>query len=122
MDHIVHRVGMTLTTCFALLPPFHHLISFFLTFQGDNPDKRIVLTGHSMGAALCAMTAYQLIHRYPYLRPRIIIVQFGSPKYGRKKFVQWLNTHLPKQIIRFAEQKKMIIKYYKNFNMAFFPH
>jgi len=75
------------------------LIDYIAQRAGQSMDKRIVLTGHSMGSALCAMTAYQLIHRYPALRHRIFIVQFGSPNYARKQFVRWLNTYLYKRVI-----------------------
>eukprot|EP00005_Dracoamoeba_jomungandri_P005406 CAMPEP_0174256182 /NCGR_PEP_ID=MMETSP0439-20130205/5444_1 /TAXON_ID=0 /ORGANISM="Stereomyxa ramosa, Strain Chinc5" /LENGTH=1467 /DNA_ID=CAMNT_0015338689 /DNA_START=187 /DNA_END=4587 /DNA_ORIENTATION=+ len=74
VDHIVHRAS-------------------------PNKEKRIVFTGHSMGAALAAITAYQLITRYPAFKDRLFIIQFGSPKYARKAFYHWLNDNLQDHLL-----------------------
>jgi hypothetical protein len=49
-----------------------------------HPNGRIVLVGHSMGACLTCIAAYQLACRYPHLLPRICIVNFGAPLFARK--------------------------------------
>lgn len=65
----------------------------------SKPESRIVLVGHSMGACLTAVAAYQLIQRYPELAPRIFIVNFGAPLYARKGFSDWIEQNLQHRVI-----------------------
>jgi hypothetical protein len=46
-----------------------------------NPTHRILLTGHSLGAAVATVAAAFLSKRYPNL-PRLSVYTFGSPRVG----------------------------------------
>jgi hypothetical protein len=66
---------------------------------GGDMTKRVIFTGHSMGACLAAATAYQLIQRYPGFKLRLYLVLFGSPRWARKPFYKWLNKNLRNRIM-----------------------
>lgn len=64
--------------------------------------RRIIFTGHSMGSALACVTAYRIMERYPNdpdLKGNIYVITFGSPKFARKKFTEWIETNLPNNFI-----------------------
>jgi hypothetical protein len=46
------------------------------------------------------MAAFQLINRYPQLRERLFLIQFGAPRYARKTFARWLNEQLNGRIMQ----------------------
>ncbi|MDP2438525.1 MAG: hypothetical protein Q8P67_22505 [archaeon] len=60
---------------------------------------RIILTGHSMGACLTCIAAYQLVFRYPHLAPSIYVLNYGAPLFARKGFNAWLEQILSNRII-----------------------
>lgn len=81
--------------------PLHSLLRIYsITQTGPDPSKRVVFTGHSMGACLSAVLAYQIIMRYPEFAKRLLLIQFGSPNYARDKFTQWCNLTLKSRIIQ----------------------
>ena len=45
--------------------------------DSTKPDSKIVMVGHSMGACLTGIAAYQLGTRYPDLRRRILVINMG---------------------------------------------
>ena len=51
----------------------------------DNPPEELLLTGHSLGAALATLQGAQL---EPGLLPRVRLVTFGSPRVGSRAFVR----------------------------------
>ncbi len=55
-----------------------------------------------MGAALAAMAAFQIVCRYPLFKNRLYLIQFGAPRYARKRFAEWLNTQLEGRIIQYS--------------------
>ncbi len=72
------------------------------THPGSDQTKRVVFTGHSMGAAIAAMVAYQAVVRYPVFRMRLYLVLLGSPRFARRTFTAWLNSELRYRILQCA--------------------
>ena len=71
-------------------------------YIGPDGRKRVVFTGHSMGACLSSVLAYQIIKRYPEFSERLLLIQFGSPNYARSKFTDWMNLNLKSRIIQYV--------------------
>ena len=59
-----------------------------------HPSGRIILVGHSMGACLTCIAAYQLVNRHPELKEKIFIVNLGSPLFARKGFCEWIDENI----------------------------
>lgn len=97
---------------------------FYAAFQTIHPiikhkietcTKKIFFTGHSLGAAIATICAAHYINKSP------ILVTFGSPKIGRKDFVQytqqihhirWTNKkdlicQVPPWLFHFGEKRKL---------------
>ena len=55
---------------------------------------RIVLVGHSMGACLASIAAYQLINRYPETQTSILVITLGAPLFARKGFNDWIESNV----------------------------
>jgi len=83
----------------CLLAHGRDLVEEIVHRAGRDVTKRVVVTGHSMGAALAAVTAYQLANRYPQFKMRLYVVQLGAPKYARKLFSDWLTQELRGRLI-----------------------
>jgi len=70
-----------------------------LTVQNvDSRIQAIIITGHSLGAAIATLAAPD-IHRFleeNQLPHRIIAIHtFGSPRVGNKAFVEYYNALFP---------------------------
>ena len=63
-------------------------------FDKSKTGARIVLVGHSMGACLTCIAAYQLWCRDPSLKSKIVIVNLGSPLFARKGFNDWIEGNI----------------------------
>lgn len=104
VDHIVARAGSNLhwsNSC-AREKCLTAVILTLAQLLGNDVTKRVVFTGHSMGAALAAMVAYQAVSRYPAFRMRLYLVLLGSPRFARRSFCAWLNTELRNRILQYA--------------------
>ena len=55
--------------------------------------KRIIITGHSLGAALAMLSALDINHNVP--GKEIVCYTFGAPKVGNKEFVSSYNKNIP---------------------------
>ncbi|ELR25727.1 lipase [Acanthamoeba castellanii str. Neff] len=75
------------------------LVDHIVARAGSDQTKRVVFTGHSMGAAIAAMVAYQAVVRYPVFRMRLYLVLLGSPRFARRTFTAWLNSELRYRIL-----------------------
>lgn len=64
-----------------------HLISVIK----ENPNRKVVLTGHSLGGAMATMYAHILKQKYPSVSIESLIT-FGQPRCGNFKFTEYLNS------------------------------
>lgn len=65
----------------------NHVLSFFK----NNPNKKLVLTGHSLGGAMATMYAHILKQKYPNVAIDSLIT-FGQPRCGNFKFTKYFNS------------------------------
>ena len=61
------------------------------------PDSTIVITGHSLGAALATLTAYDMASVYG---TKVSMINFGSPRVGNGNFANVFNHRLANRAIR----------------------
>jgi hypothetical protein len=54
--------------------------------------KEILITGHSLGAALCSLATLDLLNVNPQLSP--IVYTWAEPRVGHADFVTFFNTHV----------------------------
>ncbi|KNC79129.1 hypothetical protein SARC_08465 [Sphaeroforma arctica JP610] len=60
------------------------------------PDAlHIFVTGHSLGAALCTLCAWELSHAFDPSELDMTVYTFGSPRVGNANFVYHYNKRLP---------------------------
>lgn len=64
--------------------------------SGTQPPL-IILTGHSMGAALATIAALDIAVNFPSLAHRVRLITFGSPPVGNPRFVKLFKRKLPKE-------------------------
>lgn len=61
----------------------------------EHADKRIICTGHSLGAALATVCAADVIKRsYHTLQSRQLLVTFGSPRVGNHSFASIVSRNV----------------------------
>lgn len=58
----------------------------------DEGAQRIILTGHSMGAAVSVLCACELKEKYPTLQ--LTCYTFGMPRIGNKEFVLYVDDNI----------------------------
>ena len=56
----------------------------------ENPDKKLVFTGHSLGAAVSTLAAVYTAMRLP--DREVLNVNFGSPRVGNANFKEWVES------------------------------
>jgi len=82
-----------------------HIVRNFRELQQRYPNvenRRIVFTGHSMGAAFACFAAYRIICRYSAdsaLCDGIHLILFGAPKFANLPFASWVNSVLGSRLI-----------------------
>lgn len=55
------------------------------------PDYKIVLTGHSLGAAEATLAAMDIVSNQPQLMDRMELYTYGGPRVGNSVFANWLS-------------------------------
>ena len=73
------------------------LIHSYIADKALTP-KKIVVTGHSLGAALATLCALDLQYNYSELGIEIICITTGSPRVGNRDFVNSYNIRVPKTV------------------------
>ncbi|TPX39169.1 hypothetical protein SeLEV6574_g07397 [Synchytrium endobioticum] len=69
--------------------------------------ERVVLTGHSLGAAVATLLALSVKH---HLNPRVKmdVVTFGSPRIGNTEFAEWASAELRNMSYRVSNRNDVI--------------
>jgi triacylglycerol lipase len=63
-----------------------------LVQQNAPKCKDLLITGHSLGGALCALAAPDLLNDIDHLSP--VVYTWAEPRVGHDDFVSFLNTHV----------------------------
>ncbi|RYY81466.1 lipase family protein [archaeon] len=58
------------------------------------PTYKVVVTGHSLGAALATLTSVELVYNNITASNGVILMNFGSPRVGNKKFAVYASKLL----------------------------
>eukprot|EP01031_Cornospumella_fuschlensis_P035660 gene35660-43249_t len=58
------------------------------------PTYKVVVTGHSLGAALATFTSVELVYNNVTASNGVILMNFGSPRVGNKKFAVYASDLL----------------------------
>ncbi|RIB00085.1 Alpha/Beta hydrolase protein, partial [Gigaspora rosea] len=97
-----------------------------------NPNFRIGFMGHSLGGALAALSAIDLMEKLPYLAKNdlIFLATFGQPRVGNEKFAKYVDRNLKsitRTIIRGDPVPRLppsnsipYIGYYKHFGEEYY--
>ncbi|MDF1811817.1 MAG: lipase family protein [Verrucomicrobiales bacterium] len=72
-------------------------------------NKKIYLAGHSLGGALCILTAARIAKKY---RADLVggIYTYGQPKVGNQAFVNYFKKHFADQYFRFVYNKDIVAR------------
>lgn len=62
-----------------------------LSIVKNNPNKKVVLTGHSLGGAMATMYAHILKQKHQEVAIESLVT-FGQPRCGNYKFTEYLNS------------------------------
>ena len=66
------------------------IISRIKTWNFVNPPKTVILTGHSLGAAVSAMTYIHLVKNNRDMGVDFVNLGFASPMFGNKDLKRWV--------------------------------
>nr|GMC80428.1 phospholipase A(1) DAD1, chloroplastic-like [Ipomoea batatas] len=77
-------------------------------FSNDNESLSITITGHSLGAALAILTAYDITTQFCHAPP-VTVVSFGGPRVGNHHFRSQLEANGTK-ILRIVNSDDPITK------------
>ncbi|KAK3195206.1 hypothetical protein Dsin_026516 [Dipteronia sinensis] len=94
-------------TCPSLQDMIREEISRVLETYGDEPLS-FTITGHSLGAALATLTAYDINSTFPKA-PIVTVVSFGGPRVGNRDFRCLLEKSGTK-ILRIVNSDDLITK------------
>ncbi|KAF8028521.1 hypothetical protein BT93_E1215 [Corymbia citriodora subsp. variegata] len=72
-------------TCPSLQEMVREEISRLLRSYGDEPLS-LTITGHSLGAALATLTAYDVKTTFGQAAPLVTVISFGGPRVGNPSF------------------------------------
>ncbi|KAM7276045.1 hypothetical protein ACFE04_017911 [Oxalis oulophora] len=94
-------------TCRSLQEMVREEIGRVLEMYGDEPLS-LTITGHSLGAALATLAAYDIHETFKHA-PLVTVISFGGPRVGNKSF----RSHLEKsgtRILRIVNSDDLITK------------
>ncbi|KAK4847503.1 hypothetical protein QYF36_002630 [Acer negundo] len=94
-------------TCPSLQDMIREEISRVMEAYGDEPLS-FTITGHSLGAALATLTAYDINSTFPKA-PIVTVISFGGPRVGNRNFRCLLEKSRTK-ILRIVNSDDLITK------------
>ncbi|KAI3711218.1 hypothetical protein L2E82_41140 [Cichorium intybus] len=95
------------TTCPSLRDLVREEISRIIKTYGNEPLS-ITITGHSLGAALATLTAYDITSTFKQ-SPMVTVVSFGGPRVGNRNFRSQLENS-GTRILRIVNSTDVITK------------
>ncbi|KAL5795055.1 hypothetical protein ACOSP7_003649 [Xanthoceras sorbifolium] len=91
----------------SLQEMIHEEIKRLLETYGDEPLS-LTITGHSLGAALATLTAYDIKTSFKRA-PMVTVISFGGPRVGNRNFRQHLENQGTK-VLRIVNSDDLITK------------
>ncbi|KAL5795046.1 hypothetical protein ACOSP7_003640 [Xanthoceras sorbifolium] len=91
----------------SLQEMIHEEIKRLLETYGDEPLS-LTITGHSLGAALATLTAYDIKTNFKQA-PMVTVISFGGPRVGNRNFRQHLENQGTK-VLRIVNSDDLITK------------
>ncbi|KAK7339856.1 hypothetical protein VNO77_20542 [Canavalia gladiata] len=76
------------------------------TYEGE--PLSLTITGHSLGAALATLTAYDISNNF-HRPPLVTVISFGGPRVGNRNFRRWLEKQGTK-VLRIVNSDDVITK------------
>ncbi|KAJ9089357.1 hypothetical protein DSO57_1013730 [Entomophthora muscae] len=73
----------------------------------EHPNYKLIITGHSLGAAVATLAASDLLHRKMITPKRLHLFTYGEPRTGNLAFVRWLNSQ-PAHITRVVNENEIV--------------
>jgi len=83
---------------------FSGILSAVKSLKSSYPSASVVVTGHSLGAALATLTALDLLNSGV---TGVKVFNYGSPRVGNTKFADWASTKL--SFTRSTHYKDMVV-------------
>ncbi|KAI3903818.1 hypothetical protein MKW92_016498 [Papaver armeniacum] len=84
-------------------------ISRLLQSYGDHEPLSITIAGHSLGAALAALTAYDITKTFQHA-PSVSVISFGGPRVGNPSFRHEVEKNGAIKILRIVNSTDIITK------------
>jgi predicted lipase len=88
-----------------MLASYSQVLSAVKIARKPFPDYEIIVTGHSLGAALATLTTLELQHAG---NTNLRTIHFGSPRVGNTNFANWATTALGARSARNTHHKDMV--------------
>ncbi|KAL7591574.1 hypothetical protein Lser_V15G31921 [Lactuca serriola] len=95
------------TTCPSLRDMVREEILRIIETYGNEPLS-VTITGHSLGAALATLTAYDITSKFKH-SPMVTVVSFGGPRVGNRNFRSQLENS-GTRILRIVNSTDVITK------------
>ncbi|XP_038876919.1 phospholipase A(1) DAD1, chloroplastic [Benincasa hispida] len=95
-------------SCPSLREMVREEIGRLLQSYGDEPLS-LTITGHSLGAALATLAAYDIKEYFKRSAPVVTVMSFGGPRVGNRKFRQRLEKQGTK-VLRIVNSEDVITK------------
>ncbi|XP_010259174.1 PREDICTED: phospholipase A(1) DAD1, chloroplastic-like [Nelumbo nucifera] len=95
-------------TCRSLRDEVKEEVGRILQRYGDEPLS-LTITGHSLGAALATLTAYDITTTFNSPAPLVTVISFGTPRVGNRSF----SCHVERcgtKILRIVNSHDLITK------------
>ena len=92
----------------ATLNLIPQVINSILILKKKTGYKKIIVTGHSLGAAVCQLTAMELKNHKSISLMSIIIYNFGQPRIGDVKYSDFVNEHTKNSLYRYTHYKDIV--------------
>ncbi len=80
----------------------------------ENPNYKIVLTGHSLGGAMSRLTTFFILYLKQFPGTQLELYTYGEPRSGNKGFADFMNAQnitTARVTARYLKFKNKMIQY-----------
>ncbi|OXA49511.1 Lipase [Folsomia candida] len=106
----------------SLMSLYNPVVQEVGTLLGRNPGFRVVVTGHSLGAAMASIFVYLMTSLDQFPGTNYVLVTFGQPRTGNVEYADYMNA-LPIPMIRVVGASEGVphIPPHKAFEIFYIP-